>query len=63
MSLGQSVSRPWYSRMDAYGNEIADVHWWRVGSRRWYVEAGKWGIVARFGVIHFALHFDPAEED
>ena len=63
MSMGQSVSRPWYSRMDAYGNEIANVRWLRVGRRRWYVEAGKWGVVARFGVIHFALHFDPAEED
>lgn len=57
------VSRPWYSRWDALGNEIGDVRWFRVGIRRWYVEAGKWGIVVRFGSVHLSLHFDQSEDD
>jgi len=57
------ISRPWYARYDQYGNELADVRWLRVGRKRWYIETGKWGVVARFGSIHFTTHYDPAEEE
>lgn len=52
-----------YSVQDANGNEIGNVRWLKIGRGKWFAEAGKWGIAARFGAIHFSLHFDRAEEE
>lgn len=57
------MSIRYYSIQDGLGNELADVRWLRLGHGRWYIEGGKWGIVARLGSIHLALHYDPASED
>lgn len=57
------ISRPWYAVWDANGNETGDVRWLRIGSGRWYIEAGKWGIAARFDSLHFTAHHDAASEE
>ncbi len=50
------VSRPWYSKTDALGNETGDVRWLRLGRGSWWVEFGKWGVNAHLGKLYVSLH-------
>jgi hypothetical protein len=56
------VSRPWYCRYDDDGIEH-DVHWFRAGLRRLYVEVGKWGIDARLGPARLSVFLDHSDDD